>query len=290
MKSVSPLHDHMSDVAKLTGTTRVEVLTVLNLFVTHAKRERTRAAAASFQSLLASSMPAPYVRQAMGILRLAAELSAEAEGVPPDWANIRKPLGKGKTDQEPLSEGQFKELLDTCRGGTPQDLRDFALMVFAAETGLRKRVLATIRWDDIPKSPHPHSPSVPVSDTALAALKPWRDWCKKHTTLDAPIVIRLDQATPGGGMSHAALYPIIQKRASLTNVGPVPVSALRASFIASRLCAGVPPALITIVTGQKLPGVVWGSLGGLTPLDAERIRAATPEWLKQYVLGEPHGR
>jgi len=204
-----------------------------------------------------------------------------------------------------LSPEQAQRLLATCDDNGPIDLRDRAMFVVGLETGMRRMSLAGMMLETIrashegyPVAPVPIKGSgvalypVPLSDTAIIALEPWRAWLRKQKITKGPVfrglTKRLDSRTGktiyevGEGLALVSIYKIVEHRAKQAGLEHVSPHIFRSTFIAWRIEAGLTPFQIAAVTGHKI-GNLPGMAGMSKYIDAARLgdsaRTSTPTWL-----------
>lgn len=212
-----------------------------------------------------------------------------------DFAKIQQATNRAAKPRKILTEAQARALLDTCRGPRARDLRDFALLVIMLETGMRRMSVARMDWAQLPTHPTPLARvpikrkdelyAVPLSDTALAALAPWKAWCAKQGPVKAGPVFRALSAQNelrDTALSLPAVYHILAERAEQAGLVDVHPHALRHTFVSWRVAAGVPFHVIAVLTGHRLTD---GALNTYVNRDAlaETARATTPPWLAAYV-------
>jgi integrase len=210
-----------------------------------------------------------------------------------------------KEDAPPraITPEEAMKLIATCDERTPIDLRDRALIIVGLETGMRCMSLAGMRLETIRKcaAGHPIAAvpikgskalyEVPLSDSAIAAIEPWRLWLRNESVTKGPVFCALVKKLARSGkltyepqcsaLSREAIYKIITRRAEKARLKDVNPLTFRTTFITWRMQAGVPPSKIAAVTGHKIPGL--GSSTFINYIDIEALggeaRLATPEWL-----------
>lgn len=304
MSTPTELHAFVTKSPKLRASTKKAYLRDLDQFIAYVgddARGWTRTRTAQFyQHLLDAGMKPQSANRLMASVRYAAQWRAKRDNDPAlDFTVIELASNKEKVPRTALSEAQLRALFGTCEAGTPRDRRDFALMLIAVETGMRRMSLASLTWEAIKAEPYPTISvplkgrdnlfPVPISDAALAGLEPWRAWLKAHKAGKGAIFRRLDKhlsgVVVGAGISPQAIYAIIDERATQANVGHVHPHMFRHTFVTTRLNGGLSPFQVASITGHRLPGDGAGSLYGYTDKKVlgEQARLATPTWLVEYV-------
>lgn len=295
------LHELISTSPALRARTKQIYLDGLDRYLAFAgddPRGWTLAVTRSFyQHLLDAKMKPQSANNIMKAVTFAGKWYAVEVGQPnADFSRIQMAPGKQREEREAFTEPQARALLDTCAPRTPKDLRDFAMLVVALETGMRRMSLAGMSWDLVRKTPpaatvplkgadEPYA--VPLSDTAVAALDVWRGWLDAQRTPKKGPVFRalshsLSGTSAGGGLSVTSVYNIIRARAALIGIEAHP-HIFRHTFITWRRMAAVPDYLISTITGHHFRSET--TLGTYTDrkLLAEKARATTPAWLAAYV-------
>lgn len=296
------LHELISTSPSIRPRTKQIYIDSINRFVAFAGDDprgwslaKTRA---FYQHLLDTKMKPQSANNIMKAVTFAGKWYAIEVGQPAaDFSRIQMAPDKHREARDAFTPDQARALLDTCKNREPRDLRDFAMMVTALETGMRRMSLASMAWDKIKRVPpvatvklkgYDEEYDVPTSDSALAALGLWRTWLDGQRVLKKGPVWRaltysLAGAAPGGGISVTSIYNIIRARATLIGIEAHP-HIFRHTFITWRRGAGVPDHLIGIVTGHRLPGDN-SVLSTYTDkkLLAEQARNTTPAWLAEYV-------
>lgn len=231
-----------------------------------------------------------------------------------DFAIVQRQRGKkGNTraalGEEPtISADELRAMLETCRGGSTLDLRDFALMVTAIETGMRRMSLRGMLLEltrvtkESPASVVPikgpggeETFAVPLSDTAWIALTPWLAWLRGQKVKLGPVFRRLsarvvrDQRMFELGddaLSSTGINELIEARAAAAGIRHINPHKFRHTFITWRTAAGLNPLQISAITGHKVSIVAVegvsmriGDMRTYFHADINRIRNTTPAWL-----------
>lgn len=208
-------------------------------------------------------------------------------------------------DKQPaLTAKQAQQLLATCSGDSPIDLRDRALFIVGLETGMRRMSLAGMTLEGVrqcsdgyPVADVPIKGSgdklypVPLSDAAITGLEPWRRWLRSQKVAKGAVFRGLTKRIGpkgrmtyevGKGLALVSIYKIVEHRAKQAGLDHIHPHLFRNTFITWRIQAGLTPFQIAAVTGHKLanlPGM--SSMGGY--IDAARLgdaaRASTPPWI-----------
>ena len=252
---------------------------------------------AFYQHLLAQGMKPQSANRIMRTVAFVAKWYATEVGRPEaDFSKIQL-ASDGETEpKNALTDEQARALLDTCGKREPKDVRDFALMVTALETGMRRMSLAGMTWEafrphaiEVPIKGYDKPYLVPLSDAAMTALDLWRTYLTTHRVPKKGPVFRaltsnLGGVTVGTGISTTSVYNIIHDRATAVGLEVHP-HLFRHTFITWRRMAGVSDAHIAAISAHRLPGDNSGQLYRYTDkkLLAEQARKHTPAWLSVYV-------
>ena len=212
---------------------------------------------------------------------------------------------KPKT-QRALTEDEVRRLLTACKGPTPIDHRDLALILTGLETGMRRMSLAGCRVEglstpngypviDVPiKGAGMKLFSVPLSSTAMKVVAPWRTWLRKHDLPKGALFTGFAKRigpkgqnvyTPTGTISLPAIYKIIEGRAEIAKIKDMHPHLLRHTFITWREQFGLSAVQIASITGHKTFGAEWSNMRGYIDMSvvAEQARESTPPWLVKLV-------
>lgn len=298
------LHRLVAESPSLGTQTRALYLADLDLYVDFVGTDPaswTRVNTTEFyRHLLRGRKPQSANRIMAGVAYAAKWYASQANDPSLYFAETPKASKKDVAVREAMTEDEVRALLDTCAAKTPRDLRDFAIMVVAVETGMRRMSLAAATWENQKDTPYPclHVPlkgvdglyAVPLSDAALRSLSPWRQWSRTEKVTKGHIFRRLDRANGGvrvgAQITPAAIYEIVQARAAAAGLGAkVHPHAFRHTFTTWRLSAGQTPFQVSAVTGHRVGGGWGGTLytyADKKALGAE-VRNSTPPWLASYV-------
>lgn len=304
------LHQIVRSFRRITEKTRAAYLSDIDRWIAFAgpdpKGWTADRAQAYYDHLLTSMKPRSAKRLMAPIIQASSWWAKKERNPLLHFAIIQTERMNTTSDRRALSPEQAQQLLATCASGAPIDLRDRAMFVVGLETGMRRMSLAGMMLDTIhvseegcPVAPVPIKGGreelypVPLSDTAIVALEPWRAWLRKQKVTTGPVFRGLTKRlAPRTGktvyevsdtpLSLDTIYKIVTRRAADAGLEHVHPHIFRNTFITWRMEAGLTPFQIAAVTGHKLanlPGM--GSMG--TYIDAARIgdtaRAATPGWL-----------
>lgn len=199
-----------------------------------------------------------------------------------------------------LSPAEATRLLETCHKWTLADRRDFVMMVFALETGMRRTSLAGCDLGNI--GSHHGYPfikvpikgaagqktwEVPLSDTCMLALEHWKKSGKlgpvfpqlKRRVANGKLV--LDE---GAALSSNTIYKVIKARAEEADISNMYPHVLRHTFITWRKVERVPEEMIASITGHA-PDVGWKNMSVYVDMAVvgKDARQTTPAWLAQLV-------
>lgn len=206
-------------------------------------------------------------------------------------------------DRKILTQQDAAKMIATCRAGNAIDLRDRALIIVGLETGMSRMSLAGMTLETIRlcKSGYPIAPvpikgsgdglyPVPLSDVAMIAIEPWRQWLRGQEKTKGPLFRPLKRQIARGGkllyeaedgpLSLRAIYKIVTHRAELARLTNIKPSVFRSTFVAWRAHAGLPMQQIAAITGHRLSGVFTD-----ISADVGQARNATPSWLATLLKG-----
>lgn len=263
-----------------------------------------------YDSLLEGGLKVQSANQYLSSLRYVSRWYATKSGGV-DFAIVQTQRGKKgqkRTSSEApvLGEEEIATLLMRTAIGEPADMRDFAMIVVALETGMRRislrgmdlgafkqRAGYTLVTVPIKGAGGEETFDVPLSDVATAALGPWLDWLrdKPRRVKDGPVFRHVSKnhldADP---LSLTAINDIVAARASDAGIRHVNPHMFRHTFITSRTNAGHSPIAIAEITGHKPSAIVvdgtrikLGAMSTYMHGDVEKIRNSTPAWLSQLV-------
>jgi integrase len=311
------LHKIIADSPELVASTRNKYLRDISAWIEFAGTNPagwTRYRAQEFYAgMLARGMRPQSANRVMASLRYASSWWAKKENNPAlDFAIVQKAGATGKRKRHALEPEEAQLLLLTCAGGTPIDLRDRALMVVGLETGMRRMSLVGMNLEEIKtcREGYPVCPvpikgggderfDVPLSDTAIEALAPWREWLRTQKVTKGAVFRALARRIAqtgknrghnvyvvGNRLSTAAIYEIATKRARACGLEHVHPHIFRHTFITWRIQQGFEPYEIASISGHKIASIP--GLGGLgNYIDAAQIaiktRQATPPWLAELI-------
>lgn len=296
----SALHDIVAEAPDLAPSTRQKYLRDLNAWVEFAGTDPagwTPASAQKFYNRLLKTMQPQSANRLLASVQYASRWWSQREGVS-DFALIRKGKVHGQAKREHIEPEDAAELLRAC-DHSPLGVRDFAIMVLGLETGMRRMSIAGLGIDGFETKPYPNVRvpmkghggelvPVPISDTALAAIAPWRTWLgAKRGALFRPLTRQLDRngfawREGPAGLSTSAIYKLVARRAASVNLEIHP-HLFRHTFITWRTLAGYAPHEVASVTGHTVAGI--GALGGYIDMQAIglKMRESTPAWLAELV-------
>lgn len=305
----SKLHEIVQNANDLAPTTRERYLRDLNQWIDFAGADPAgwtrRRASAFYATLLGRGMKPQSANRLMASVAYASRWWAHYEHDPNlDFAGVQAARAKDKKPQHALDEETARRLLATCDASIA-GVRDFALLVVGLETGMRRMSLAGMTIEDTLLGPTPRraypaafvplkgkDPAwIPLSDTAVAALRPWLQVLAEHGAHAGPVFRPL--AWRGGrraiatcALSKSALWKILDDRAQAAGLRHINPHLLRHTFVTWRVALRLQPHEIAAITHHDL-GKALGALGGYMDLDeiGGRVRNATPPWLAELVRG-----
>ncbi len=231
-----------------------------------------------------------------------------------DFAVVQKQRGlKGHSKQgesrryDILTPEEITALVETCRGKSPVDLRDLAMLVIGLETGMRRMSLRGLSFEGMRRTSYPsvvvpikgpggeETYNVPLSDTAALALAPWVAWAQSKKIGKGAVFRRLTRnankpPTIGDSLTDTGINEIVAARSDAAGIRHVNPHLLRHTFISTRIIAGFNTLQIGVITGHK-PGTITVdglrmNLGGMQAYihhEVEPIRNSTPPWLAELV-------
>lgn len=310
----SELHEIVSRGHDLAPSTRERYLRDLDEWIEFAGADPktwTPRMAEDFYGRLLERMKPQSANRFIAALHYAAEWRAKQQGIP-NFVMIRRASKDEPEARSALTEDQAQDLLApffvskplfvTKGKPDPLAMRDLAMFVVELETGMRRMSLQSMTWemlglDDklgypvahvITKGHGKKRQPIPISDTALKALEPWRQW--RGNPKQGPVFVALgrDGKTARTPISATAIQKIVAARAGQAGIGHVHPHMFRNTFITWRLNAGLAPHEISVITGHKLSGL--GAMSGFQlgamshyidmRLIGEKVRNSTPAWLK----------
>lgn len=314
-KPKTELHEILSR-GRFSPVTRTKYENVLDLWIEFAgqsPKNWTRKRAQEFYSMLCSRMQVNSANVYIASLKYVSKWYAIVNDSPgKDFAMIQtaEPSDAEKKGgvRAALTMADAEKMLRTCDKLSPLDRRDLAMIVMGLETGMRRKSLAGANIDKIgtPNGyPSINVPikgrggeatyDVPLSDTTIAAMQPWRAWLHEHKVNRGPLYRRLipEMSRKGkrgylvgdDGISDPMIAKVITARAKLAGIQHVHPHLLRHTFITWRDLAGLKPQEIASITGHK------GSIEGFTGINpyldmaaiGATVRNSTPIWLTELV-------
>jgi site-specific recombinase XerD len=163
----------------------------------------------------------------------------------------RLPRGRG------LSRGELRSLFDSCRGGSPADARDAALMGVLYAAGLRRAEVVALDATDydaetgaITVQGKGNKERVTYIDNGAAdAMKVW---LAVRADVAGPLFCPVSQTgeVTIRPMTDQAVYAILQSRAKKANVRPFSPHDLRRSCVSDLLEAGVDISVVQRFVGH----------------------------------------
>lgn len=262
-------------------------------------RERT---GAFYRELIGSGMKVKSANAVLSGVQYAAKWwSREQARSELDFGMIERGKPERTVKRDALTAEESLAMLDTTVANTPIDLRDRALLVTALETGMRAMSLQSIELERVITRDYPFVAvklkgqaelyEVPLSDTALAGMRPWRDWLAGEKITKGAMFRRLAAGIDRRGrrqyeagpdaLSTVAIWQIVTSRAAKAKLRHVHPHIFRHTFITHRMKI-LSPFQIAAVTGHSLPE--FGELP--TYVDQHELggqaRLYTPSWLSEW--------
>lgn len=231
-----------------------------------------------------------------------------------DFAYVQRAKAHKFDEKRALRQDEATKLLLSIKHAEaqPADLRDFAIIVTLLETGMRKmslvsmsiertlidaeRLAATrtaypLAWVRV-KGAGNEDVSVPLSDTAIAALTPWRVWLAMRGITKGPLFRGLgDKMGPRGPITTAAktkltlnaINKLLDRRAAAAGIGHIYPHQFRHTFVTWRMMDGLLPHEVAAFTGHAVRNM--GAMEGYidNTMIALKVRNSTPGWLRELV-------
>lgn len=189
------------------------------------------------------------------------------------------------------------------------ELRDRAMIILGLETGMRRMSMSEMLIENISTKPYPNVrvklkgkalelEAVPLTDVAMVALEDWLSWLR-HTPSGqkikaGPVFRELQWRVLKGkrvlavtdrdriGITGAAIYKMVQKRAVIAGIRSISPHLFRHSFVTWRVQMDMTPQLIAAITHHTF-GV--GALEGY--MDKVKLgaiaRQVSPAWLVDWL-------
>jgi integrase len=308
------LHQIVKTSLRLSKKTRTDYLRDIDLWIDFAGTNPagwTRYRAQEFYNHLLERMKPQSANRIMAALAHASSWWAKKENQPElHFAVVQTAPDDDKAPRRALTHDEAITLLATCAAGSPIDLRDRAMFVVGLETGMRRMSLQGMTLETIknaregyPVAPVPIKGSgdtlypVPLSDTAVAALAPWRAWLRKQKVTTGSVFRSLHRKIARGtgrldynvgeGLSLVSIYKIVERRAEKCGLEHMHPHIFRNTFVTWRMVAGLTPYQIAAITGHKmanLPGLAGMGVYIDPARLGEEARRSTPGWLSKLVM------
>ncbi len=311
----SILHEIVANATNLAPSSKTKYLRDLTTWVDYAGSDPlqwTRRKAQNFYATLLERLKPQSANRLMASLQYATKWWAiQEDNAALNFAIVQMRGGSSeKAEKVALTEELARALLSNSLSNDPIDVRDFALMVVALETGMRRMSLRSITFehsffDGDAKTGYPtlrvlmkgrgnDRVMVPLSDTAREALRPWIAWLTNHGisrgAIFRPLARKMDrkgtrQHVAGNlSLSESAITKIIIKRGETIGIELSP-HVFRHTFVTWRLMADFSPIEVAAMTAHKLKEL--GALGEyVDPIAIGRkMRESTPGWLAALVRG-----
>lgn len=316
--TTTQLHDIVKRSSRLVDSSKKNYLADIDRWVAYAggdSHKWTRYRAQEFYDHLihVEGLKPQSATRILSSLRYAASLWAKLENKSElDFTSaVEFARAEKKQRRTAITYENAKKLLAETHATKPEPiaLRDFALFVIALETGMRQMSLASMKLehtgvdlaidplgfpttDVIIKGRGADLYPVPLSDTAMLALLPWRRWLAKQK-ITTGYILRTVEYSPtartykiGAHLSHRTIYNITKRHADAAGIPHVHPHLFRHTFITWRLAAHVAPEQISAITLHRLEDDKLGQLYDYTDKEgviARLARAHTPDWLAELV-------
>lgn len=257
-----------------------------------------------YDKLLTDGLKPQSAKRIIMSLRYPAKRLAEIHFKPElDFTRVEFVRSRRRAFKEALTEEQARAMLEAITSREPRNLRDFATLIVALETGMRVMSLCgmqiektgikergvPVTWVPLKGEGEDLYP-IPLSDIALLALEPWLAFLRQRKIKTGAVLRALlnrvtkDQQI-GVSLSARALYDVIQDRAKAAGLTGIHPHLFRHTFVTWRRAAGVSDDLIGAITGHRLSGdskILWVYTDH-QGAHAEVARSKTPQWLADYV-------
>jgi site-specific recombinase XerD len=163
----------------------------------------------------------------------------------------RLPRGRG------LTRGELRSLFDSCRGGSPADARDAALMAVLYAAGLRRAEVVTLDVTDY----EPETGAITVKGKGNkervayidnGAADVMRVWLGVRGDVQGPLFCPVTQTgeVTVRPMTDQAVYAILRSRSKKANVKAFSPHDLRRSCVSDLLEAGVDISVVQRFVGH----------------------------------------
>jgi site-specific recombinase XerD len=156
-----------------------------------------------------------------------------------------------------ISRGELRALFESCRSGSPSDLRDAALIGVLYAAGLRRAEVVTLDLADydsesgtlIVRGKGNKERNAYIDDGAAEAMG---EWLKTRGEEQGPLFCPISQLgdITVRRMSDQAIYAILQSRAKKAKVRPFSPHDLRRSCVSDLLDAGVDISIVQQFVGH----------------------------------------
>ena len=156
-----------------------------------------------------------------------------------------------------LSRGELRALFESCRNGSPADLRDAALIGVLYAAGLRRAEVVSLDVSDydsetgalVVRGKGNKERNAYIDDGAAEAMG---EWLKVRGDQPGPLFCPISQIgeITIRQMSDQAVYAILQTRAKKANIKPFSPHDLRRSCVSDLLDAGVDISIVQQFVGH----------------------------------------
>ena len=156
-----------------------------------------------------------------------------------------------------LSRGELRTLFESCRGGSPADARDAALMGVLYAAGLRRAEVVTLEISDydpdtgalIVRGKGNKERAAYIDNGAADAMG---EWLRVRGDVPGPLFCPVTQTgeVVVRSMTDQAIYAILQSRAAKANVRAFSPHDLRRSCVSDLLDAGVDISVVQRLVGH----------------------------------------
>ena len=270
---MNPLEQAITTSQRLRPHTKAQYLRHVRAFVSFAggdPRAWTGAAVERFRDAeLGRGVSVAFVNTELSAVKKASERWSKL-GNGPDFAAAAEllPVLDAKT-REALPFDRAQDLVAACEGGSPIDLRDMAIVVFLARTGIRREGLVGITFEDVSgtevvvtlKGGKRHK--LVMDAETREVMGAWMRWLKRHGVETGPVFrgIRSKVETDGAvgdGLGVTGLHAVIKRRGARAKMPGLHAHILRHSFISWSRALEIPDWRIALSTGHKVltaPGV-----------------------------------
>lgn len=264
---MNPLEHAIRTTGKIRPSTRLQYLRQISIFLAYAgHRPLTGALVEQWRDALRHrGLATSSVNLAVSAIKTASFRCFKL-GLGPDFAAGAELLPKDetKTRAAPTIEA-VEKIVEACEGRNPQDVRDRAMVLLMARTGLRIGGVLSIRFDRIKKSEiwvqlkgKDALFKIVLGSEEAGALYAWLGWLRKiNPDIDGFVFrsVRMDVGTGykiGGRLGDSGAWRAIKRRGAAAGYPGFHCHLLRHFFVSYQRSLGTPDWRIAQITGHKI--------------------------------------